>query len=159
MPNCSFSAAIVTSAALRAPTASTAAALGSTALQFLAMTIDDAADRQRIAKDIATVTRLPAGASQEVRAFYEVTPYPRWHQFARPPTADRSFDEIIAADAAYLLPGSQPVGEPTEVLVAGCGTGSAIVPSVELPRRPHHRLRSEPDKPRLCPAAADRAGP
>ncbi|MBN9529027.1 MAG: class I SAM-dependent methyltransferase [Alphaproteobacteria bacterium] len=104
------------------------AALGPTALQFLAMTIDDAADRQRIAKDIATVTRLPAGASQEVRAFYEATPYPRWHQFARPPTADRSFDEIIAADAAYLLPGSQPVGEPTEVLVAGCGTGSAIVP-------------------------------
>ncbi len=104
--------------------------LGPAALQFLAMSVDDAAARHRIAQDIPTVTSLPEGVSHDVRAFYEATPYPRWHQFARPPSADRSFDEMIAADAPFLQPGSRPLGEAIEVLIAGCGTGSAIVPAL-----------------------------
>lgn len=106
------------------------AALGPTALSFLAMSVDDAAARHGIAKDIPTVTRLEEGVSRDVRAFYEATPYPRWHQFARPPSAERTFDEVIAADAPFLLPGSRPLGPDIDVLVAGCGTGSAIVPAL-----------------------------
>jgi len=100
------------------------------ATALLAMTVDDAAERREIAAGIPTVTGLDQGRSAEVRAFYEATPYPRWRQFARPPRTDRSFDQIMAEDAPYLLPGRRPVGTDLDVLIAGCGTGTAIVPAL-----------------------------
>lgn len=106
------------------------ATLGPEALALLAITVDEAAERRRIAADIPTVTPLGEGVSQHVRAFYEMTPYPRWRQFVRPPKADRTYDEVIAGDAPYLMDGRAALGTDIDVLIAGCGTGGAIVPAL-----------------------------
>lgn len=80
------------------------------------------ADRRRI-ESIPKLTPIAAGVSEEVRAQYEQSPYPRWTQInMRPP---------LNSLRTYLLRtfGNIPLPSGNDILIAGCGTGQE---SIEL---------------------------
>lgn len=106
------------------------AALGQAAHSLLATTVDEAAERRRIALAIPTVTPLDEGVSRNVRAFYEATPYPRWHQFLQLPERARPFADMVETHFPFLLPGRHRLAADIDVLIAGCGTGNAVVPAL-----------------------------
>lgn len=76
--------------------------------------------RRELRESIPRLGAIEDPVSREVQRQYEQSPYPRW---VRLPAAQAiTFGQQMAA----LFPGievSQSPGQPTEVLVAGCGTG------------------------------------
>jgi SAM-dependent methyltransferase len=61
------------------------------------------------AAEVPAITVIRGGVSEDVRAQYEVHPYPRWRRAAAPPVTDNIFGRPIPAEP--------------ELLIAGCGTG------------------------------------
>ena len=79
-------------------------------------------DRRRV-ESIPALTAIATGVSEEVRAQYEQSPYPRWTQINMRPT--------LNSLRTYLRRtfGNIPLPDGNEILIAGCGTGQE---SVEL---------------------------
>ena len=83
------------------------------------------ADRQRN-ESIPRLTSIATGVSEEVRAQYEQSPYPRWTQVNMRP--------ILIPLRTYLLRmfGNIALPSGNDILIAGCGTGQE---SIELAMR------------------------
>ncbi len=105
--------------------------LSQAAQSILTLTVDEAADRRRRAGDLAEVTAIDDAVSQEVRSFYETTPYPRWRILRRRHLLPRPYREVMAIAIPHMQPLDDCLDEGLDVLVAGCGTGKAL----DAPRR------------------------
>jgi tetratricopeptide (TPR) repeat protein/SAM-dependent methyltransferase len=85
---------------------------------LLIQQVEEPAEERRIATTIPALTSIDSEVSRSVRQQYEENPYPRWVKAALP--GDHT-----------LFAGQQP-GQISDVLVAGCGTGLAMIALAQL---------------------------
>ncbi len=99
------------------------------------------------------LTEIADPVSQQVRAQYEESPYPRWVTVApTPPEAEHH--RPICADCFRTLR-CATFAEPAtpDILVAGCGTGQQPIGTAQrFPQGAHAGDRSQPREPCLCQA-------
>ncbi|RED51997.1 methyltransferase domain-containing protein [Aestuariispira insulae] len=79
-----------------------------------------------IARNIPTFGTIQAGVSEQVRAQYEESPYPRWNLVGRGTAGN--FSDLLHAQLPYHdLPAEAELLETPRMLLAGCGTGRQCV--------------------------------
>ena len=91
-------------------------------IQLLTLQIREVEQERQLRASVPSLTAISQGNSLAVRQQYEENPYPRWIKASPvgPPTT-------LAARLRELCPlidsRALPTAEPTEILIAGCGTG------------------------------------
>jgi SAM-dependent methyltransferase/tetratricopeptide (TPR) repeat protein len=89
--------------------------------------IGDARRRRKHAGEIKSINKGSPVSSSTVRAFYEANPYPRYGALA-PPSPQISYADYLL-DQYGLTDLSPKFHHAVEVLLAGCGTGRALMSS------------------------------
>ena len=90
--------------------------------QLLTLQVREVEQERQLRASVPSLTAISQGNSLAVRQQYEENPYPRWIKASPvgPPTT-------LAARLRELFPlidsRALPTAEPTEILIAGCGTG------------------------------------
>jgi tetratricopeptide (TPR) repeat protein/2-polyprenyl-3-methyl-5-hydroxy-6-metoxy-1,4-benzoquinol methylase len=97
--------------------------------RLLTMQVSEPYEERQLRASIAQLTAVDAAAPGSVRAQYEENPFPRW---MRLPAAAGA--ESLDARLRRLFPAAplQPLADPREILVAGCGSG---LHSIEIARQ------------------------
>ncbi len=88
--------------------------------------IDQPLKEEAYRKQVESFSEVVDETSQNVRAHYEESPYPRWHILGE--IKPKPFASLIASFMPYLTPDQLPsispdTQEPLEILIAGAGTG------------------------------------
>jgi 2-polyprenyl-3-methyl-5-hydroxy-6-metoxy-1,4-benzoquinol methylase len=90
--------------------------------QLLTLQVREVEQERQLRASVPSLTAISQGNSLAVRQQYEESPYPRWIKASPvgPPTtlAARLREQFPLIDSRAL-----PTAEPTEILIAGCGTG------------------------------------
>jgi len=89
----------------------------------------DPLTEKQLSSDILRLTPIVDHISHKVRQHYEESPYPRWVK-----TALAEYPETLAGwrKAKFPFIHSEEIDEPSDILIAGCGTGQH---SIETARR------------------------
>lgn len=98
--------------------------------EVLRQQVREPLEEQALRADVASLTPITHGVSEKVRDQYEQNPYPRWVKLPKnDPVLDFNGELRRTFPFAPFTP--LPAGRETEMLIAGCGTGSQPIQAAQ----------------------------